>query len=160
MRSVDATSICYGERTMNGNIKTLAISCITGLMMAGSAISPADAHGGFGGMGGGGHFGGMGGGHFAGGHFSGGHYGGARFAGSRMGRANYASNFNGHDHGHDHGDHHGHHGRFPIFIGGGYGGYYDDYYYGGDYGGCGYEWSRWQRTGNPYWRNRYYACAG
>ena len=56
---------------MNRTLKTLALTCVTGLMMAGAAISPADARGG----GGGGHFGGggHGGAHFAGGY--GGHHG-------------------------------------------------------------------------------------
>ena len=47
---------------MDRTFKTLVLTCVTGLMMAGAAISQADARDG---GGGGGHFGGgMGGGHF------------------------------------------------------------------------------------------------
>jgi hypothetical protein len=132
---------------MNRTIKTLALTCVTGLMMSGAAISPADARGG----GGGGHFGGgMGGGHFGGGgHFSGGGHGGAHVGGGRGG-AHLAGGYGGH---------HGHafrHNRF--FVGGlGYGDYYD-YAYGGD--DCGYARNMWHRTGTSYWRHRYYACVG
>lgn len=52
--------------------------------------------------------------------------------------------------GHDH--HHSHH-RHGVVFGVG------DVYV-GDYGyySCGYEYSRWQATGSPYWRERYYDC--
>jgi hypothetical protein len=52
--------------------------------------------------------------------------------------------------GHDH--HHFHH-RHGVVFGVG------DVYV-GDYGyySCGYEYSRWQATGSPYWRERYYDC--
>lgn len=120
---------------MNRTFKTLALACVTGLAMAGAAITPADARGGFGG----GHFGGMGGGHFGGGG-----HGGAHFAGG----------YGGH---HDHGFRHN---RF--FVGGlGYG-YYDGDYYDYAYGDddCGYARDMWHRTGTSYWRHRYYACVG
>ncbi len=127
---------------MNRTLKILAFSCATGLLLAGAAIGPADAHGG----GGGGHGGGGGGGGYIGGsgHSAGGHgYGGGNVA-------------------HFSGGHYGHGFRHGRFFAGGDGFYLDDYAY-PDYayssgGGCSYARHMWHRTGSSYWHHRYDAC--
>jgi hypothetical protein len=121
---------------MKRTLRTLTIACATGLLLAGAAIGPADAHGG----------GGGGGAHVAGGmaHPAVGHsIGGGHVA--HMG-GHYGHGF--------------HRGRFFAGIGNGF--YFDDYAY-PDYayddgGGCGYARQMWHRTGRPYWRHRYDAC--
>lgn len=62
------------------------------------------------------------------------------------------------DRDHD-GDHHNgnwRHRRGGVYLSFG-DGYYSDGYYGN---GCGYAYRRWQRTGSPYWYNRYQDCIG
>jgi hypothetical protein len=57
----------------------------------------------------------------------------------------------------DHHEHHAHH-RHHLFV---YGVPYYDNFYDDSYGDtCGYYWRRYQQTGNPKWKWRYYDCIG
>ncbi len=60
------------------------------------------------------------------------------------------SNWNGNHH------HHPYYNRYYAYPFS-YGGYYA---YSGYYGSCGWLYRRAVATNNPYWWNRYYACAG
>lgn len=64
------------------------------------------------------------------------------------------------DHDGDHHEHHARHHRGHLFV---YGvPAYDNYYYDDSYGDdtCRYYWQRYQQTGNPKWKWRYYDCIG
>jgi hypothetical protein len=63
------------------------------------------------------------------------------------------------DHDGDHHEHHAHHRRGHLFV---YGVPYYDNYYDDSYGDdtCRYFWHRYQQTGNPKWKWRYYDCIG
>lgn len=81
------------------------------------------------------------------------HMDGAPMGGPHMTSPHFAPGHAGHMRmhaGHD-GRHDGHiHRRHGVVFG------FDDDY---GYGDCGYEYRRWQTTGSPYWRSRYYECA-
>lgn len=73
--------------------------------------------------------------------------GGRRFYGGRGYSRRWAHRH--HRHRHRHGW------RRGVIFGAGFPFFYSGYGY---YGGCGYYYRRWMRTGSRYWRNRYYDC--
>lgn len=153
---------------MNRTLAAVSAALFAVGAMAGPSLAAPPGHGGGGGghVGGGG--GGGGGGHAGGGggHIGGGGGGGGGFAGPRHiappqiapQRPTYVPNVRPDTINRHHKHHHNHrHGRRIIIGAPYYGGYYD-YGYRSYNDDCDYLWQRWQRTGNPKWKARYYRC--
>lgn len=79
--------------------------------------------------------------------------GGARsvYRGNRGGGGGIAHNPGRHDNGHNRRHRNRVYYAVPSYS-------YDSYAYSGFDGDCRYYWRRYQRTGNPVWKHRYYQC--
>lgn len=172
---------------MKSFAKVFGAAALAALMVAPAALAREGGHGGGGGGGGGGFSGGSGGHSGGGANFGGGRMGGggiqshgARNFGGAPGQPRFSNNFGGGDRGirgprRNYSDnwngnwngprnHHRRHRGGLRFYSYGSPYYYDDYY---DYGysswadddvSCSYYWRKYQQTGSPRWKARYYNC--